>query len=140
MYKYRTAFKCASYVRMFCPGSLLLLALVIRYRDTWQGIRYHCTSKYSTLLFFGAKCQITFVVCFAFLTNYRLERSLYVKLKDCMSNSVDPDETAHHEPSHLDLCCLQKPIINACGSKRVKPLQDLACPGTVRAGKLSGLI
>ena len=24
-----------------------------------------------------------------------------------------------HEPSHLDLCCLQKPIIIACGSERV---------------------
>ena len=37
-----------------------------------------------------------------------------------MSNSVDPDETAHYEPSHLDLCCLPKPIIIACGSERVK--------------------
>ena len=37
-----------------------------------------------------------------------------------MSNSVDPDETAHYEPSHVDLCCLQKPIITACGSERVK--------------------
>ena len=37
-----------------------------------------------------------------------------------MSNSIDPDETAHNEPSHLDLCCLQKPIIIACGSERVK--------------------
>ena len=36
-----------------------------------------------------------FVVCFYFLTNYRLKRNLYVKLKDWMSNSVDPDETAH---------------------------------------------
>ena len=36
-----------------------------------------------------------------------------------MSKSVDPDETAHYEPSHLDLCCLQKPIIIACGSERV---------------------
>ena len=37
-----------------------------------------------------------------------------------MSNSVDPDETAHYEPSHLDLSCLQTPIIIACGSERVK--------------------
>ena len=39
-----------------------------------------------------------------------------------MSNSVDPDETAHDhdEPSHLDLRCLQKPIIIACGCERVK--------------------
>ena len=25
------------------------------------------------------------------------------KFKNRMANSVDPDETAHHEPSHLDL-------------------------------------
>ena len=41
-----------------------------------------------------------------------------------MSNSVDPDETAHIEPSHLDLRCLQKPVIIACGSERVKRLGD----------------
>ena len=43
---------------------------------------------------FGAKIQTTFVVCFSFLTNYRLKKSLYVKLTDWMSNKVDPDETA----------------------------------------------
>ena len=37
-----------------------------------------------------------------------------------MSNSIDPDETAHYEPFHLDLRCLQKPIIIAYGSERVK--------------------
>ena len=43
-----------------------------------------------------------------------------------MSNSVDPYETAHYEPSHLDLCCLQKkPIIIACGSERVYTLLKL---------------
>ena len=52
---------------------------------------------------------------FSFLTNYRLKRSLYVKLKDWMSNSAD----GSYEPSHLDLCCLQKPVIIACGSERV---------------------
>ena len=36
-----------------------------------------------------------------------------------MSNSVDPDETVHYEPSNLDLCCLKKPIIIARGSERV---------------------
>ena len=37
-----------------------------------------------------------------------------------MSNSVDPDETAHNEPSYLDLLCLQKPVITAYGRERVK--------------------
>ena len=41
-----------------------------------------------------------------------------------MSDSVDPDETAHYEPSHLDLRCLQKPIIIhvARGNERINPL------------------
>ena len=39
--------------------------------------------------------HLSSVFCFFFLTNYRLERRLYVKLKDWMSNSVDPNETAH---------------------------------------------
>ena len=38
-----------------------------------------------------------------------------------MSNSVDPDETAHFEPSHLDLRCLQ----TACGSESVNSLPYL---------------
>ena len=29
-----------------------------------------------------------------------------------MSNSVDPDETAHYEPSHLDLRRLQKLLLS----------------------------
>ena len=37
-----------------------------------------------------------------------------------MSNSVDPDDTAIHEPSHLDLRYFQKPIIIVCGSERIK--------------------
>ena len=40
-------------------------------------------------------------------------------MKDKMSNSVDPDETAHYEPVHLNLRCLQKPIIIACGSEGI---------------------
>ena len=39
-----------------------------------------------------------------------------------MSNSIDPDEMAHYEQSHLDLCCLQKPIIIVYGSESVKAL------------------
>ena len=62
-----------------------------------------------------------FSFSFFFLIIYSLKRSLYVKLKDWMPNSVDPGETAHHEPSHLDLCCLLKHIIIACGSERVNP-------------------
>ena len=39
-----------------------------------------------------------------------------------MSNGVDPDKTAHYEPSHLDLRRLQKPIIIARGGERVRAL------------------
>ena len=66
------------------------------------------------------KVLVCFFFFFFFLANYRLEGNLYVKLKGWMSNSVYPDETAHYEPSHLDLCCLQKPIIIISGSERVK--------------------
>ena len=40
-----------------------------------------------------------------------------------MLNSVDPVEMAHYEPSHLDLCCFQKPIVIAYGSERVNEYQ-----------------
>ena len=36
-----------------------------------------------------------------------------------MSHSIDTDETANSELSHLYLRCLQTPIIIACGSERV---------------------
>ena len=32
---------------------------------------------------------------------------ILLKIKDYSANTVDPDETAHYEPSHLDLQCLQ---------------------------------
>ena len=50
-----------------------------------------------------------------------LERSLYVEVERLNVNSVDPDETSHYKPSHLDLHCLQKPIssIIAYGSEKV---------------------
>ena len=31
-----------------------------------------------------------------------------LKSKDKMPNSVDPDETAHYELSHLDIHCLRR--------------------------------
>ena len=49
--------------------------------------------------------------------NYRLEISLYIKLKEVMSNSWD-----HYEPSHLDLRCLQMPIIIAYGREWVNSI------------------
>ena len=72
----------------------------------------------STVNSFGAKFQTTFIVCFVFVLFFFNKLST-VKLKDRMSNSIDPDETAHYELSHLDLCCLQKPIIIAYGSTGV---------------------
>ena len=34
-----------------------------------------------------------------------------------MANSVDPDETASYEPSHLDLHCLQTHLYWSAGTK-----------------------
>ena len=45
-------------------------------------------------------------------------RSL-VKINNRMANSVDPDETARNEPSHLDLHCLQKYLYWSSGLKRL---------------------
>ena len=42
-----------------------------------------------------------------------------------MSNSVDPDEMAHYEPSHLDLRCLEKPILSPLAVEElIKHMQD----------------
>ena len=41
-----------------------------------------------------------------------------------MSNSVDPDEMTHHEPSHLDLRCLQKPMIMAVNELKLLGSND----------------
>ena len=37
-----------------------------------------------------------------------------------MANSVDPDETAHCEPSHVDLHCLQRYLCWSAGMKGIK--------------------
>ena len=37
-----------------------------------------------------------------------LQIEVLVKNNNRMANSVDPDEMAHYEPSHLDLHCLQR--------------------------------
>ena len=55
-----------------------------------------------------------------FLNKLSLGKKFICKAERLNVKSVDPDEKAYYEPSHLDLCCLQKPIINACGSERVK--------------------
>ena len=35
-----------------------------------------------------------------------------------MANSVDPDETAHYEPSHQDLYCLHSYLVLVCRTER----------------------
>ena len=40
-----------------------------------------------------------------------------VKNQNKVANNVDPDETAHYEPSHLDLHCLQNNIFWSAGLK-----------------------
>ena len=47
-----------------------------------------------------------------------------------MSNGVHPDERAHYDSSHLDLRCLQKSIIIAYGSERVKNAINGSVPYT----------
>ena len=63
-----------------------------------------------------------------------------------MSNSVDPDETTHDEPSHQDLRCLQMPVIIAYGGERVNTdFRQIArasskrCLNWTIAGRLQGV-
>ena len=42
------------------------------------------------------------------------------KISNIMADNADPDETAHNEPSHLDLHCLQKVKVLICRVERVK--------------------
>ena len=44
-------------------------------------------------------------------------RGFQCKIKNKMANSVDPDETAHYEPSHLDLHYLQRYLCWSVGMK-----------------------
>ena len=71
-------------------------------RRAGKGIASRKRSVSSLLNTFGAKFQTTFVVCFFFFCFFFLNKLLLGK------KSVDPDETTHYKPSHLDLCCLQK--------------------------------
>ena len=41
-----------------------------------------------------------------------------------MANRVDPDETAHYEPSHLDLPCLQRCLYWSVGMQEVKHITN----------------
>ena len=43
------------------------------------------------------------------------------KIRSRQANSVDPDETARNEPSHLDLHCLQMYVsVFVCRDERVE--------------------
>ena len=45
-----------------------------------------------------------------------------LKINNRMANSVDPDEMAHNEPSHLNLPCFQSYLFWSAGLKRLKSL------------------
>ena len=70
----------------------------------------------------SAPFQTTLVVCYFCFNKLSISKTFISKVDHWMSNIVDPDEMAHYEPSHLDLRCLQKPIVIAYGSERVNPL------------------
>ena len=58
-----------------------------------------------------------------------------------MSNSVYPDETAHYEPSHLDLRCLPKPIIIAYQGRAKSSVTNLfVCVEVLRPSQPNGVM
>ena len=87
--------------------STLLLSLNLKYANI-KG----CIILNSSVPNF--RIHFSSVFFFFFLTNCRLERHLYVQLKDWMSYSIDADETAYY---HLYLRCLQNPIIIGYGDE-----------------------
>ena len=46
-----------------------------------------------------------------------MQKGFWSKIKNRMANSVDPEETAHCEPSHLDLYCLHRYLFGSTGLK-----------------------
>ena len=70
---------------------------------------------------FGAKFQMTFVDCFFVIKQtIAWKKSLNVKLKDRMSISVDPVETAHNEPFHLGLCVCKSLLLSPVAVKELR--------------------
>ena len=63
--------------------------------------------------------QIYLSSALLFFFKLTIGKKFICKLIDKMSHSVDTDETANSELSHLYLRCLQTPIIIACGSETV---------------------
>ena len=77
-----------------------------------------CWGDFNSL---GAKFQTTFVICFLFRNKLSLGMKFIAKLKDWMSNSVDPDEKAH-----LDLCYLQfMPILSPLAVKELMATHNI---------------
>ena len=61
-------------------------------------------------------------VCFFFFVRFWTGPLLQLGIPDKKSikaNSVDPDETAHYQPSHIDLRCLHKYLIWFTRRKRL---------------------
>ena len=57
---------------------------------------------------------------FGFVHWYKLGMlalAVNIRIKTRMANSVDPDEMAHNEPSHLDLHSLQRTPSRSTGLK-----------------------
>ena len=72
--------------------------------------RRHLSSVFFFFFFFFCFFFVLFCFCFNKLL---LGKKFICKVERLNVKQLDPDETAHYEPSHLDLCCLQKPIIIA---------------------------
>ena len=47
-------------------------------------------------------------------------RGFSLKPKNRMTSIVDPDETAHYEPCHLDIHCFQRRRFWSAGLKEIK--------------------
>ena len=55
--------------------------------------------------------------CLNFDISTNAKKRFNTKIKYRIANSVDPDETARYEPSHLDLHCLHRHLFWSAGLK-----------------------
>ena len=56
-----------------------------------------------------------------------VNRFFLFKIINRLANSVDPDETAHNEPPHLDLHCLHRHLYPSTALKGLEKMKTVNC-------------
>ena len=84
---------------------------------SWSPVGQRIQLSHRGRLFFPCVCELAYK-CGNF---HCCKSGCYYKIESRQANSVDPDETAYHKPSHLDQHCLPRYLV---WSTRLKGLND----------------